>query len=583
MGNAALAKTLSARQVRAMVTIRDEEMLRSWLQKQEPHVAAIIAARAALRVLPIICNPAYFRERRAQDRLTAAVFRALTISAVAAKYATAELRHAAYDAFEGVGAAFADVVDATALAADAAVAAARAAAYAADAFADATALAANAAAFAADAVGTAVHAAAFAAAVWQAASHDCTTVDGGGVKALLTQPLWPDGGFGPLVADGAAMRATLTQGDDGFGLWMDWYDRRLRGEAQLFALPPDADEILARRLVAQDDAWWIREPAAVNAEIQSWIDGLTPLEPLPDPQSHLAPQFGAAADGRITLDRMAGHDAVAKDAGAQTRHAALGAALRHVAVMFRGRNNGGHFASIADALLSAIGDDIDGLEPSLTVLSAETLRQALTLQQAAGPSEDQMPLTGLELLAVTGAVDAANLLIGSDAYLDAMDRVRAGPDVHDPLIESETVRAVAVAAANDGVADDAAVSALVMAADQAPSPSQRGSRQTGLLTGIALNFVRYTTALLMTNPREILPVAALGAAATAGTVGIMATATAVGAAGALVGTGYALVRYVKANEAQLRAIAAMSPITAANFDRMMILLNQIPTKSLKDE
>ena len=103
--------------------IKDRRSFRAWLETQPGEVGVLMAARAALRVLPLF---AHFAEKAASPRqfadLTASLFRATALARVAGTYPTR--------AKELAAAAAAYAADAAAYAADAA---AYAAAYAADA------------------------------------------------------------------------------------------------------------------------------------------------------------------------------------------------------------------------------------------------------------------------------------------------------------------------------------------------------------------------------------------------------------------------------------------------------------------
>lgn len=87
---------------------------------------------------------------------------------------------------------------------------------------------------------------------------------------LACQRLWyrePDW-FGGVWRECASR---LSAGTSGFECWIDWFERRVAGEERAFDLESGADRGLMYRLIRQDDAFWSRHPAIVNAEISEWI------------------------------------------------------------------------------------------------------------------------------------------------------------------------------------------------------------------------------------------------------------------------------------------------------------------------
>jgi len=272
------------------MTVRSREEFRRWLADKPPAWGRAIAARAALRVLPLALS------ERARDRLAVPVFRAVLFAWCRCRYSAHDLTRADADAATAAYAAYA------ATAAYAAYAAA-AAAYAADAAdaADATAATAATAAYAADAADAAADAAdaadaaadaAGGAAVWASVSRDAGWFMAAGdaapeeqARALVGLPLWLDD-----VRKGRRFRANIPPWareawsdfvksrfakDNGFAPWLAWYRALLPDTAA--ASPQDTfGEALALRLAAQPEAWWSREATAVNRDIADWLKGLPP-------------------------------------------------------------------------------------------------------------------------------------------------------------------------------------------------------------------------------------------------------------------------------------------------------------------
>jgi hypothetical protein len=274
-----------------MGQITNREELEAWLKDMPHDWPATLALRTALLVFPIAVNVERYNGKASPVRLTLALFRTLSISEAARYIETINMNrsvsraassaiyffdHASEGAFDA--AAFDRTVFQTSnfdAAADDAIRATIYSAYTSDAIAfDRVREAGAAITLAADA---AANAAADAGAIWQSVKRDVDFWESGNfTEDLLSQPLWQ----GPIpqwmAPEIAAMRKTLRNTPDGFGFWLDWCERRLAGKPTGFALPPNQDEEMSRRLVTQDDDWWNREPAEVNAEIQSWLDELTP-------------------------------------------------------------------------------------------------------------------------------------------------------------------------------------------------------------------------------------------------------------------------------------------------------------------
>jgi hypothetical protein len=264
--------------------IIDQESLEVWMQGLSPEVAAAIAARTALRVAPLLSRDAR-KARSAKDvsaflSLTSAVFRASALARVAAKYPTR-----AYE------------LNATALVAAARAAAAPAAAAVRD-FADgwAIGIAAPALAAAADAADAAVPALAAAAdaaiplaapsgpsflalyatadgAIRAETRFDATAQKRLGARGLADLPLWSRDPADWVEGAWEGLKLALSRGE-GWNVWIDWYDDRLRGGSR----GQDYELVFVNAPLYV----WDKGPAAANAWIKEHLPkdsgGSSPLQ-----------------------------------------------------------------------------------------------------------------------------------------------------------------------------------------------------------------------------------------------------------------------------------------------------------------
>ncbi|HKN29235.1 MAG TPA: hypothetical protein VJY34_15655 [Roseiarcus sp.] len=262
--------------------IDDREPLDVWLQGQSPEGAAAIAARTALRVAPPISRDAR-KARSEQDvssflALTHAVFRASALARIAAEYPA---RANALNAVALVAAARAAAAEAAAARdpADRAIGiAAPALAAAADA-ADAASIcalagAADAAALAAPCAipFTAPSSPSFLdlyatadGAIRAETRFDASALPRLGARGLSDLPLWSCGAADWVEGAWEALRLALPT-DQGWDVWIDWYEDRLRGGSR-----GEAYELV---FVSAPLDVWDKGPAAANA----WIEEHLPEE-----------------------------------------------------------------------------------------------------------------------------------------------------------------------------------------------------------------------------------------------------------------------------------------------------------------
>jgi hypothetical protein len=268
---------------------RKREAFRDWLAKQPREWSVTIAARAALRVLPLAVSG------KPPDVIMLPMFRAIVIARFAAKYPKRAI--AAYAA-AAADAAYALVDNpaayATADAASVAAAAAYAYAYttaAADAAADADA-AAYAAAVAANADATADAAAGYA-----AVRYDAQRLHDGALTAeqLARLPLW-SAHPPPRIRDawqGLAQQLSAQAGH--WRVWTDWYDDVVAGMA------PSGEAEDAAFTDIPSVLPWDKGAEAVNTEIARRLKELLREAATTEiPNQSPAPVRVEERDGRVS-------------------------------------------------------------------------------------------------------------------------------------------------------------------------------------------------------------------------------------------------------------------------------------------
>jgi hypothetical protein len=582
-----------------VATINSRETLEAWFQGKLSGCGAAIAHRAALRVLPIVPDLPGFENSPKYAALASASFRVNAISRLAIGYPIHEIAiisnavhtagAAAYAAFDrGYGGGGRN----PGIALDAASRAAGAvhAAISADienetpAAVSATAEAVRTVDRVTSAFGGDSDAAC--ATMWTSIQSDCDVTEAGFLpNELLELPLWSGSVPGWIEPYITTMENGLRTLDQGFDNWIDWYRRRIAGDACGFGLAGGTEHELSIRLIEATDRWWKREPAIVNRDIQRWIDELTPLKTAtfdgiePEPQSSLSPQFKTDSDGRIAIDATANADQLRDDREAMSRYAAARGLAEMLRSTLRGHNNAGYIADQADEYLEALGQDFSDIEPSMVVLHGERLRQSVAAHQNAGPNDNLQPLPEVASRDAGGLLVAHNMLVGLDPYLNQLDRAVLGPDIAEPMVTPAEVRTVAQETSDQGVLAPETKAIMDEAADLAPARPDLVNRNSRFLSGLAQNFARYGIEFLSTYPTEAAWVSALGGVAALATVGVVLT---VGTTVSGIGLAYALGRNILANEAVYRKMAGSSPASAANMYRLIAFLKTLPLNAPKE-
>jgi hypothetical protein len=233
----------------------------AWLQTQPREVGIALAARAALRVAPLAMQGRFGREAGLRAAVVMPVLRATAAALFAAQ------RFNSVSGFRAAAAAAADAAgeashDAYATSPSAAAARTVAAAAAAARAASAEVSGVSAANFILAAATFAADAPNFTAASSASAAVAAFTTDAR-LTSTAPRPLWPDQIPRGELAAWTDAREALLATDEGWEVWTDWYEARLRG------VPCDLALEEARVLIP--DEIWDQGPRAVNAEIRRLI------------------------------------------------------------------------------------------------------------------------------------------------------------------------------------------------------------------------------------------------------------------------------------------------------------------------
>lgn len=235
-----------------MVDFGDSADMQRWLRAQPREVAVVMAARAALRVLPIEPKGGGGTARHRADAILRC-FRAAATAWVAGKFPTHG--DALRDTAAAAGRAANTILGGYSIAA---------ASYAAAAACDSKTAIDNAAAasYAAAAAGAGARAAGAADAAFIERAGDA----GDRRRLAITlagRPLWPDGTPNWAKTAWSEMRAELLGAREGWDVWIELYDALLTGSAP-------SDPAIALAYVTPAAALWEWEsgPQGVNAEIK---------------------------------------------------------------------------------------------------------------------------------------------------------------------------------------------------------------------------------------------------------------------------------------------------------------------------
>ncbi|MEL7318366.1 MAG: hypothetical protein AAFN04_06970, partial [Pseudomonadota bacterium] len=505
-----------------------------WLKDKPPEWSQIIAARAALRVLPYGTAPTAMVQVK---EFPLAMFRATAL-------AWASRNYPAHDMADAANAA-ADFPIAVHGVPDAAVGADANATYGAAFFA---AKAAADAAHAANAAATAVSSVArnpFAdlkaratrvsanAIAKRAISTDCDWLADQSdavraPRALSNRSLWH--GKPPTEWSTTWVTAAewLEQTDPNYSFWTDWLDRRIRGERSAFEIPGDKqrkeDKWLLRKISdATGKELWDHPVGFVNGQLAAWLeeareraaknlentgrDGDTPT-PIPA-QSRAALRFGSDEEGKIVLAPSSGNQELRNDDDARDRHQLALEDAKALMQACAGSNSADRLTAMLTAYIAAAGDNVEAMRPSVFVQKGERLRQESARYE--DPDNFLPPLPdGIEL-DLKSLVKAHNMVVGLDPHLLDIDTAQTGPDDVIGDVTKPEMQGFASEAREEEILREDTADDLVEAVDLTPDGSDASDRRFRWSASSCKNLVIEAFAVALNRPGK----AALATGATA--------------------------------------------------------------------
>ena len=135
---------------------------------------------------------------------------------------------------------------------------------------------------------------------WKSIQSDCryltTFADfrRSGPRSLTLHNLWLNYAPKDLKGERKRFAGKLRSIDPNYSVWIDWYERRIRGEGIAFYIPGDENryedrKILRHLTLATNEDFWNKGHKHVNAELTRWLEEAraraAPPQPLRSPQS----------------------------------------------------------------------------------------------------------------------------------------------------------------------------------------------------------------------------------------------------------------------------------------------------------
>ena len=564
----ALARRRGAPDKAVMVEIKSCEDLLEWLQDKPRRCGQVIARRAALRVLPYAFQ--HYTNDNWVTKFALALFRANAISWAASNFPAHDMRRAVADAYFAAADASDSADAATYASARAAARAAADAAHDVDA-ADAYLAAADAATYAAArAASDSANATYAAAAMWANASADIDWLSREGdpvlaARRLTREPLWLRAAPERWQADWDAAAARLLTLDPSYQVWIDWYNRRIKGENAAFAIPGDTNraedkDILAILADVTNGYFWGKGATYVNTTLQSWIDEararVVPPDK-PEPQNQDVVVFYPDGRGQFDANSAVGANELLISQEARERYAEACDTASEVLSLCTGHNQVGFIMPVLERYVGALGNRPEDCQTGNIIQRGErtlsAVADAIAELTPASPDEP-VPIRTKQILSALEALPKAyHALVNFDPALARRIPLLLELGQTQVSISPEQYRGFIKNAAKIGILTEAAEAVLIEAGEAIAGSDEANVPSTYRYLEIARNFPRAMVAFLWKHKSVI------GTATAAVVVGLVSTSVA-----------------FVANEAALFQFFAGSPNMTWFLEQLSALLKMAP-------
>ena len=400
------------------------------------------------------------------------------------------------------------------------------------------------------------------------------------------------------------LRAKLLEADPDYSVWVDWYERRIKGRRAAFDIPGDKgrveDKKILRRLAeATNEDFWGKGHEYVNATLKGWLDeararvapppivgeasgtleitgsATAELGALPTPpQEASAIAYGVNERGK--LDRLPNsYQAHLRDVPDQRRayHD-----LRETAaeLLSEGQRLGHRLNRALERFLQSLPEGFEDAEAYLVWRDANALRRMHRAHREAAksPEPDEARLEPVVAEGLGGLLDLYNNFAFADDGLRAKDEARIAPQERASA-EAEAKAAmplVEAILANPEIATPEALDDIVADAENAELPAddpysaqvlQQSNESRKNFVAAALAWGATTLA----SPKQVGKAVAIGSVTgAAGVVGKVVMA-------AIIGTDFGpLLPFIAANAEILQHYVA---IAFPSFEHLPSLIDQL--------